>query len=124
MRERVQIFFNDPSLTRQEFKDECDLAKILQRFRASPEGLAALTNAQGFAASHVFADVSAVPDFRAAQDAIIKANASFMALPPLVRRRFDNDPASFLDFMQDPKNEAEARSLGLLNPKVETPPSV
>ena len=121
MRERVQIFFNDPSLTRQEFKDECDLGKILQRFKATPDGRAALQNATGFAETCQFGDVSAVPDFRAARDAVIKANASFMTLPPVVRRRFDNDPAAFLDFMQNPSNELEARSLGLLNPKVEAP---
>ena len=33
-RERVQIFFDEPSLTRQEFKDECDLGLILKRFSA------------------------------------------------------------------------------------------
>lgn len=124
MRPRVQVFFNEPSLTRQEFKEECDLGNILKRFQATPEGRAALTNASGFAETCQFGDVSAVPDFRAARDAIIQANASFMALPPKVRRRFDNDAASFLDFMQNPDNEAEARELGLLNPKVENPVNV
>lgn len=119
MRERVQIRFDDPSLTRQEFKDECDLGMILKRFQATPEGRQALSSAQGFAETCQFGDVSAVPDFRAARDAVIAANQRFMALPPIVRRRFDNDPAAFLDFMQNPANESEARSLGLLKPKVE-----
>lgn len=119
-RPRVQLFCNDPSLTRQEFKDECDLGLILKRFQATPEGRAALRNASGYAAAVKFDDVSMVPDFRAARDAVIQANASFMALPPVVRRRFDNDPAAFLDFMQNPSNVSEARSLGLLLPKVDS----
>ena len=89
-RERVQIFFNDESLTRQEFKDECDLDLMLKRFKRTPEGRAAL------------------------------ANASFMALPAIVRRRFDNDSAQFLDFILNPANIEEARSLGLAKPKEES----
>lgn len=116
-RPRVQIFFDDcPSLTRQEFKDECDLGKILERFRRTPEGEEAFRSASGFAEECRFDDVSCVPDFRASRDTIIAAEAKFMALPPMVRRRFDNDAAAFLDFVQDPKNLDEARALGLCKP--------
>lgn len=115
-RRRVQVEFKDPSLTRQEFKDECDLGKILQRFRSTPQGEDAFRNAQGFAEGCRFEDVSAIPDFRAARDAVIAAEASFMSLPPQVRKRFANDPAYFLDFVQDPANLDECRKLGLCNP--------
>nr|QJB18763.1 MAG: internal scaffolding protein [Microvirus sp.] len=115
-RPRVQKFFVGPSLTRQEFKDECDLALTLKKFGKTPEGQLALKNAQGFAEGCRFDDVTAVPDFRAARDAVNAANASFMRLPPEIRRRFDNDPAAFLDFVQDPKNLDEARTLGLAKP--------
>lgn len=115
-RPRVKTVFSGPSLTRQEFKDECDLALTLKRFGRTPEGQAALRNAQGFAEGCRFGDVSAVPDFRAARDAVNAANAKFMALPAIVRRRFDNDPAAFLDFMSNPDNLDEARSLGLCKP--------
>lgn len=120
-RERVQKFFSKPSLTRQEFRDECDLGLLLKKFGRTPEGRAALTNAQGFAEGCRFDDVTAVPDFRAARDAVNAANASFMALPAVVRRRFDNDPASFLDFLQNPSNLDEARRLGLCKPAVSVP---
>ncbi|AZL82744.1 internal scaffolding protein [Apis mellifera associated microvirus 6] len=116
-RKRVQKFFNKPSLTRQEFKEQCDLAKLLKRFCKTPEGLAALQNARGFAETARFEDVSMVPDFRAARDAIIAAEAKFMALPAIVRKRFGNDAAEFLDFMQNPANQDEAVKLGLAVPK-------
>lgn len=114
-RKRVQKFFTKPSLTRQEFKQECDLALTLKRFGRTPEGKRALQNASGFAEGAQFRDVSVIPDFRAARDAINAANASFMALPPIVRRRFGNDAAEFLDFIQNPANQEEARALGLCN---------
>lgn len=120
-RVRVQKFFTKPSLTRQEFKEECDLGLILKRFSRTPEGRSALANAQGFAEGCRFDDVSAVPDFRAARDAVIAANGKFMALPAIVRRRFDNDPALFLDFMSNPSNLDEARRLGLAKPLAESP---
>lgn len=118
---RVQKFFVKPSLTRQEFKRECDLELTIKKFAKTPEGQLALRNAQGFASGVRFDDVSAVPDFRAARDAVIAAEASFEALPSIVRKRFDNDPAVFLDFATNPKNLDELRSMGLARAKPPEP---
>lgn len=115
---RVIFHFDDPSLTRQEFKDECDLGKIVARFSSTPEGREALEAARGYVESR-FEDVSQVTDFRSALETVEAANAAFMRLPAQVRTRFDNDPAAFLDFVDQPGNEAELVSLGLLSPKVE-----
>jgi len=115
-RKRVQKVFTKPSLTRQEFKQDCDLAELLKRFRKTPGGLRALEDAQGFAEGLVFCDVTDVPDFRQHRDAINAANAKFMALPAKLRRRFDNDPAQFLDFCTNPSNLEEMRILGLAKP--------
>lgn len=124
-RKRVQIFFDEPSLTRQEFKDQCDLGKLLKRFCQTPEGLAALQNAQGHVPGSVFADVSAVPDYRQYRDAVNAAEASFMALPATVRRRFNHDTAEFMDFISDSSNRDEAKALGLLReePQVSESPA-
>lgn len=116
-RVRVQKVFTKPSLTRQEFKDDCDLGLLLKKFGKTAEGRYMLQNMQGFAEGARFEDVSGIPDFRAARDAVNAANASFMALPAIVRRRFDNDPALFIDFIENPSNLEEARSLGLVKPK-------
>ncbi len=117
---RVIYHFDDPSLTRQEFKDDCDLEKILARFCSTPEGLEALANAQGYISGR-FEDVSEVVDYRTSLDLVKRADEAFNGLPAQIRTKFDNDPAKFLDFVDDPKNEAELRSMGLLNPKVESP---
>lgn len=110
---RVIYRFNDPSLTRQEFKEECDLGMIIKRFSATPEGLEALQKAQAFVQDR-FSDVSDIPDFRTALDLVKRADEAFLRLPPKVRTRFDNDPAAFLDFVDDPKNVNEMVELGLL----------
>lgn len=114
---RVIYHFDDPSLTRQEFKDECDLGKILERFSKTPDGLEALQNAQGFVQSR-FEDVSEVYDFRTALEQVKRADEAFMRLPPVIRTRFENDPARFLDFVDDPNNLAELRQMGLAKPEV------
>lgn len=61
----------------------------------------------------VYADVSGV-DFDQAQLVVAAAKSRFFSLPARVRDRFDNDPGSFLDFMDDPRNVQEAQELGLL----------
>jgi len=124
---RVMFHFDDPSLTRQEFKDECDLGKIIARFSATPEGLEQLQLARGFVEGR-FEDVSEIPDYQTALAHVKAADEAFLRLPPLVRTRFDNDPAKFLDFVDDPKNIDELRQMGLANPAkpvdtgVATPP--
>lgn len=116
-RKRVQKFFTLPSKTKQEFKDDCDLGKIIKRFSKNPEGLQALLNAS----PGRFEDVSNIPDYRTYRDILNRAEASFMALPAIVRKRFGNDAASFVDFCKDPKNLGELRTLGLARPEVVPP---
>jgi len=122
-RPRVQKFFNKPSLTRQEFRDECDLGKVVKRFAKTPEGRLAIQQAQG-AAGGEYGDFANVPDFRTSRDIVLRAEKAFMRLPAKLRARFQHDTAGFLDFMQDPKNLEEIRALGLAKPVVEEPKAV
>lgn len=115
-RPRVQKHFTKPSLTRQEFKEQCDLERIIKRFAQTPDGMRALQNAQGFIEGLRFEDVTTIPDYRTALDAVNAADAKFMALPAVVRRQFENDPAQFLDFCKDPNNLDQLRVWGLAKP--------
>ena len=120
---RVQIKCDDPPLTVQGFKDQCDLRKLMQRFGRVAD-FAEYVKSQNLARSGRFGDFSSVPDYRVALDMIREADAKFTALPAIVRERFRDDPATFLDFCSDPKNLDEMRKLGLANPlPVEKPPS-
>jgi len=113
---RVQMYCDQPSLTRQEFKDECDLGKIIRRFCKTREGQQALANAQGFIEGTRFEDVSSVPDFQTARNIINRGNAIFEALPAALRARFGNDAARFLDFTHDSRNLDELRKMGFAKP--------
>lgn len=67
-----------------------------------------------------YADVAGF-DFQFAMNQIIQAQDMFAELPSGIRKRFQNDPAAFVEFVGDPANEEEARRLGLIREAVEQP---
>lgn len=101
------------SLTKQEFAKECDINNIVKAFQ--PHTMQALL--QQYAMQGRFEDLPEPIDFQTALDIQMEAERAFMDLPAKVRDRFGQDPSQFLTFMHDPKNEAEARELGLLKPE-------
>lgn len=106
----------DPSLTKQSFKDECDLNVILERFALTgrlPENPRMPT----------YGDFMDVSDYHTAMNAVRAADEAFMALPAAIRARFGNDPGAYVDFCSDEKNREEAARLGLLKPEAFTPPA-
>lgn len=108
---RVQKSFGKPSRTKQSFKDECDINLIMKRFK-NVMGAEYLNRYQGYLSGE-FGDFSNVMDYRSAIDQIEQARGVFGALPAKVRARFENDPAQFLDFVQNPANANELVDLGL-----------
>jgi hypothetical protein len=97
---------DDPSLAQQSFKDDVDINVLLERFKVTgqlPQGVRIPT----------YGDFSAVVDFRSAQDALRRAETSFMDLPADLRARFSHDPQKFLEFCSDKANLPELRKLGL-----------
>lgn len=108
---RIDKSFSKPSLTKQSFKAECDINKIMQKFK-KVQGADFLSQYNGYVEGR-FGDFSNVTDYRSAIEQVEHAKSVFCALPAKVRSRFSNDPAAFLDFVQDPKNSDELVSLGL-----------
>lgn len=103
------------SLTKQSFKDECNINKIMDRFQITG-AIDHYTNR-----SPEYGDTTA-PDYLEANIIIANANSMFEELPSSIRAKFENDPAKFLAFVQDPKNADEMVSLGLRSsPTVQTP---
>ena len=51
--------------------------------------------------------------FQEAMEIVELAKLQFAALDAHVRKRFDNDPAKFLEFAEDPKNGQELVKMGL-----------
>ena len=103
------ISSDKPSLTRQEFAQECDINVILARYQASGE--------IDFLNKHApkYMDTTAV-DFQTAMETVANAQSAFNDLPSHVRDRFKNDPAQLLDFVHNEANRDEAIKLGLIAP--------
>lgn len=101
------ISSDKPSMTRQEFKEECDINVILARYQASGE--------IDFLNKHApqYMDTTGA-DFQQAMETVANAASAFADLPSKVRDRFGNDPSKLLDFVHDDKNRAEAIELGLI----------
>lgn len=108
------ITFTEPTLTQQHFKDECDVNNILRKYEAT--GL--VTHVANGTPS--YGDFSSVLEFQQAQNILIEAQDAFDALPASLRKRFDNDPAVMLEFIENPDNREEAEKLGLLNKSIDS----
>lgn len=112
----------DDGKTRQEFAEEADINILMDRYKQT--GIPPALNADG---SRLYLDVSDVPDFMTAHQIVIDANNAFMALNADARAEFQNDPAKFMEFVSQGKNDEykreRLREWGLLEPeKVEPPP--
>lgn len=113
IKQRVQITFpEDSPYTKQSFKDECDINKLMARYQATGE--LPVINER----APMYLDVTGI-DFQESMNFISGAQTLFNELPSGVRARFHNDPAQFLDFTSDPKNHEELAKMGLLRPQSE-----
>lgn len=108
---RVRTINTEPSMAQQQFKDECDINNIMNKYLKTGEFTHA-TGKQG-----VYADFTEITDFQGMVDTIQKAEEAFALLPAQIRAKFQNNPGELVDFLGDPKNYDEALSLGLLDPK-------
>ena len=102
----------DATLAQQQFKDECDINNIMEKF-----GMTGLIPQSPLTAN--YGDFSGINDYHTALNAIIAAEEQFDALPANIRSRFENDPANLIDFMENPDNRNEAEKMGLIVPKNE-----
>lgn len=102
------------SMTKQSFKDECDINVIMARYERSGQ----LPLSDDVRAE--FGDFSDSLSFHEASNRIIAAQDAFMRVPAHIRAEFGNDPGRFLEFAIDPKNLDRMVELGLA---VKRPPA-
>lgn len=113
----VDLSFDEPSRTRQEFADECDINVLMRKFEAT--GVVSHFNT----GEPRYLDLGdGVPDLREAIDLVRASTEVFMALPAGVRAKFDNDPVSFVDFASDAANNKQLVEWGLAVERKDPPP--
>lgn len=101
--------------TKQSFADESNINTIMKKYEATGM-LDHLNKHDG-----QYANFIAAPDYHTAMNAIRDAGEMFMEIPATIRAKFDNDPAQFLKFVQDPDNLDEMREMGLAHRAPEQP---
>lgn len=106
--ERVPAIHDPEEVTKQAPKDECDINRILRQY--SKTGL--ITHINKGAAD--YAELPDQTDFQEALSIVQRAQEAFSELPALVRARFGNDPAAFLDAFNDPSQWETLQELGLI----------
>lgn len=103
-----------PGKTQQNFKEECDINTIVDRFLTAGE----IPQSTPFPQQDEFLETF---DFQSSMNVLRKAEESFMQLNAKVRARFNNNPQQFMEFMHDPANAEEMVKLKLANIRVEQP---
>lgn len=98
--------------TKSEFKQECDVNRVLGKWRQHGF-IEHVTKAQA-----VYGDFTNVGDYMSAMLRVQAAQEAFATLPARVRDHVDNDPAKFIDWALNPENRDELEQFGLL----EAPP--
>lgn len=109
------LYCEEPSMTVQSMKDECDINKIIARVAKGGD----LNHVEARVAQ--YGDFTNVPSYDEALNLVQRAQGMFMSMSPEVRERFANDPGLMVKFLQDEKNYDEAVELGLCVKKVEAP---
>lgn len=104
----VETINTEPTLTQQQFKEQCDINNIIKNYTQTGE--LPLSKKVG-----QFLDVSNVQDYHSALTTVFEAQKAFDNLPSNIRSRFENDPNQLIAFIEDDANHEEALNLGLLS---------
>jgi phage internal scaffolding protein len=105
---RVKTEIKGKSRTQQQFKNECDINNVVKAF--AKNGVVHHLNQSepnyGYVDSRTYHECLNV---------VRDAHEMFNELPAEVRRKFDDNPMLFMDFVHDDANGQELYDLGLLD---------
>lgn len=114
-RRRVLQVVGEHSLTQQNMAEETDINFIMKKYEK--QGI--LTHVARYAGE--YGDFSGVPDYQTGLNMVMAAEEMFQSLPARIRDRFGNDPAQFIEFATDKKNQDELIKMGLAPQPAEPP---
>lgn len=97
---------SDLSRTKQSEKDNCDINNIISRYNAT--GLMPVSPLPP-----TYGDFTGIDDYQTALHVLMDAQDAFFNLPADIRKKFDNDPEQFVEFVTDPKNLESVVDMGL-----------
>lgn len=103
-------------LTIQSEKESCDINNIIRHYERTGEFYDPSAFPRVIPCKPIVGDFSNAPDFQEAQSIVLEGVKSFEALPSRIRKRFSNDPAEFLHWINDTNNLDAACEMGLFSP--------
>lgn len=109
------LFCEDGTRTQQQFKEECDINTIVERFGVTGE------LPTGVSIPYMADFSESVTDFQTALNMIKAADEAFMAYPASIRSQFENDPERFVAFVSDPANKDQVKAWGLARAEMPLP---
>lgn len=112
---RVQKHFTKPSLVKTDMQNECDINQIMKKFERN--GLIEHLNEH----QAQYGDFTNAPGYHDAMNIVIEADNMFASVPAKIRSQFNNDPAQFLEYVQDPKNKDDLEKMGLATAPLSVP---
>ena len=116
-REQIQIGGGE-TMVRQAFKDEVDINRIVERYRAT--GQLPLTNAQAR-----YGDVTDYQDYKTMLDYVHEALRKADDLPENALEQFNANPEDFMRRIDAAESRDDLVALGIVEPKVaEASPAV
>lgn len=98
-------------LTEQSHKDEVNINQIIRR-----HGIDLIQKTAMLRAPDMQWDDVTGNDFQEAMFKVTKAQQTFDQMPSELRKKFDNNPAKFLDYVQNKDNLPEMVEMGLAHP--------
>ena len=113
----VGIEIQGESKTLQEFKNDCDINVIMEKIKCGIDPTPASVMRGALKRQPLYGDFTMFGDFSAMQNKILQAEEMFASLPAQIRAKFGDNPASLIEFVNNPKNREECERLGLFVPK-------
>ncbi|WNK15100.1 MAG: internal scaffolding protein [Microvirus sp.] len=104
---KIQLTFIGQGRTQQQFKAESDINTIMGQYMRT--GVMPSLNDPN---TGRYIDATGL-EYQAAMEMVASANSMFHNLPSALRARFSNNPAEFLNFAENPDNQAELSKLGV-----------
>lgn len=100
------------AVTKQEFKKDCDINIIMKNYRNTGE----LSHVREYLGWDAKDNYPSMTEYQEMHDLVLEADAAFAELPSELRTRLDNEPAKFLEWIDDPENRQEAIDMKILPP--------
>lgn len=107
--EKRGITFTEPTRTKQDYKEECDINTIMRKYEAT--GIVSHVSAM----QPFYADVLEYGDLQDAYAIMDKAQQAFDALPASLRQELDNDPRNLVGYISNPANKEKCIEYGIFN---------